>query len=632
MHKYFILLFFAKLILLIVLAEQIMKKTLILVIVLFPLLVFSQNSIEWSDDFSDGDFTNNPTWSGITDNFIVNAEKQLQLNAPKEVSRSYLSTRSEVFDDATWEFWVKINNTTSANNYSMVYIISDRLDISGDVNGYYVQIGNTADEISLYKQRGSKRVKIIDGVDKSIDTKPVIVSIRVTRTKDGEFSLFRKRESTNSAFNDADWIQEGVSVVDNDIQGSKYFGVLAQSTKSNNKNYIFDNISVRGDRLLDVTPPVWLDLRLVESNQMVLTFSEEVDLSDADFIVDNGIGAPSSVQLSAGNTVVTLTFSQNFENGVIYTVQANNVKDLAGNPLENTEQKIGILEDVMPGDLVINEIMFDPFPDVPEYFEVCNNSSKVLDLSRVFFTTRKKDHSFNTPCYFPQNTILLPQQHLAIAKDPDTLRIVYEVPDTANIAFVEKFHSLPNDGGSLLLVYEPDSTILDEVTYSPKWHHTLIRSSKGVSLERINPEMDSQNPDTWHSASTDVNYGTPGYRNSQFREMAPTTSPDDEKWFYPDPEAFTPDNDGQEDVCFIRYKTEAVGYTANIMIFNAVGVKVTQLTSNQILGAEGFLIWDGKTDRGINVNPGIYVLYVELINADSGVKKIEKMPIVVSAR
>ncbi|NLI72145.1 MAG: hypothetical protein GX361_05370 [Bacteroidales bacterium] len=609
-----------------------MKKTLILVIVLFPLLVFSQNSIEWSDDFSDGDFTNNPTWSGITDNFIVNAEKQLQLNAPKEVSRSYLSTRSEVFDDATWEFWVKINNTTSANNYSMVYIISDRLDISGDVNGYYVQIGNTADEISLYKQRGSKRVKIIDGVDKSIDTKPVIVSIRVTRTKDGEFSLFRKRESTNSAFNDADWIQEGVSVVDNDIQGSKYFGVLAQSTKSNNKNYIFDNISVRGDRLLDVTPPVWLDLRLVESNQMVLTFSEEVDLSDADFIVDNGIGAPSSVQLSAGNTVVTLTFSQNFENGVIYTVQANNVKDLAGNPLENTEQKIGILEDVMPGDLVINEIMFDPFPDVPEYFEVCNNSSKVLDLSRVFFTTRKKDHSFNTPCYFPQNTILLPQQHLAIAKDPDTLRIVYEVPDTANIAFVEKFHSLPNDGGSLLLVYEPDSTILDEVTYSPKWHHTLIRSSKGVSLERINPEMDSQNPDTWHSASTDVNYGTPGYRNSQFREMAPTTSPDDEKWFYPDPEAFTPDNDGQEDVCFIRYKTEAVGYTANIMIFNAVGVKVTQLTSNQILGAEGFLIWDGKTDRGINVNPGIYVLYVELINADSGVKKIEKMPIVVSAR
>lgn len=610
-----------------------MKKTLILLLVLLPLWAFSQNSIQWSEDFSDGDFTNNPTWVGTDENFTVNAQKQLQLDAPAEVSRSYLSTRSEVFDDATWEFWVRINNTTSANNYSLVYIISDRLDISEDVNGYYVQIGNTADEISLYKQRGSKREKIIDGVDKSIDTKPVIVSIRVTRTKDGEFSLFRKRESTDPAFNDADWVQEG-SVVDNDaqIQGSKYFGVLAQSTKANNKNYLFDDISVSGERLMDVTPPIWLDLRLVEPNQMVLTFSEEVDLSEADFSVDNGIGTPSSVELSAGNTVVTLTFSQNFESGVIYTVQANNIKDLAGNPLENTEQKIGILEDVMPGDLVINEILFDPLPDTPEYFEICNNSSKVLDLSRVFFTTRKKDNSLNSGYYFPQNTILLPQQHLAVTKDPDTLRIVYEVPDTANIAFVEKFYALPNDGGSLLLVYEPDSTILDEVTYSPKWHHTLIRNSKGVSLERINPAMDSQNPDTWHSASTHVNYGTPGYKNSQFREMTPTTSPDGEKWLYPDPEVFTPDNDGIEDVCFIRYKTEAVGYTANIMIFNAVGIKVTQLASNQILGAEGYLIWDGKTDRGKNVNPGIYVLYAELINADSGVKKVEKMPIVVSAR
>jgi len=32
------------------------------------------------DNFSDGDFTNNPSWSGTTADFIVNGSQQLQLN------------------------------------------------------------------------------------------------------------------------------------------------------------------------------------------------------------------------------------------------------------------------------------------------------------------------------------------------------------------------------------------------------------------------------------------------------------------------------------------------------------------------------------------------------------------------
>lgn len=615
-----------------------MKKTWILMTVLFPIWVFSQNSVAWSDDFSDGDFTNNPTWSGMTENFIVNAEKQLQSNA-SAAAKSYLFTPSEAFDDAVWEFWVRINYNPSGSNYAMVYIIADRADISGDVNGYYVQIGNTTDEISLYRQQGNTRTKIIDGTDKIVDTNPVIVNVRVTRTKDGTFSLFRKRQSDNEIFNDVDFVQEGTSQNDTIVKGCRFFGVYVSNSSATGKLYFFDDISVKGDKFIDVVPPEWTDLRIVEPNKMVLTFSEPVDVSSAIFQVDNGVGNPDNIAISPDEQTVTLTFNHTFEKRKIYSVDVEGVKDFSSNVLKNTNRRIGVIEPISDGDIVINEILFDNPDFAPEYFEVYNNSPKTLDMSNLFFATRNTAGKFSTNSNFPAKSILLPYGYMALTSDVISLRTGFAVPDTANIVQTERWSALNNTEASFLIGYlssknpdENDTIILDEVRYNVKWHHSLIRNPKGVSLERINPAMASQSASSWHSASADVNYGTPGYKNSQFREMEPTTLPKDKNWFYPDPEVFTPDNDGRDDVSFICYKTDAVGFTANVIIFNAVGVQVAQLASNQILGTEGYLVWDGKTDRGINVNPGIYVLYVELINADSGVKKIEKMPIVVSAR
>lgn len=604
-------------------------------IVLFPMWVFSQNSIQWSDDFSDGDFTQNPAWSGMTDNFIVNPEKQLQSNA-STASRSYLTTPSEAFDDATWEFLVRMNYNPSGSNYANVYLIADKANIAGDVNGYYVQVGNTADEISLFRQQaGSTPVKIIDGVDKTVDTNPVIVKIRVTRAKDGTFALYRQRTSDNASFNDADFVHEG-SVNDTIVKGSRYFGVMFVNSNTTGKLYFFDDISVKGDKFLDVVAPEWTDLRITEPDKMVLTFSEPVDVSSAVFQVDNRVGSPTNIGVSGDQTTVTLTFDQTFVKGKIYTVEANGIKDFAGNALKNTVRKIGVVEPVSDGDIVINEILFDNPDFAPEYFEVYNNSPKTLDMSNVFFSTRNNAGVYTISNYFPSRSILLPYGYMALTTDVNLVKSGFEAPDTANIVRADRWTNLSNSGASFLVGMlnigtVNDTTILDEVRYDAKWHHTLIRNPKGVSLERINPEMPSQSPSSWHSASADVKYGTPGYKNSQFREM-PTTTLEGEKWFSPDPEVFSPDNDGIDDVTFIRYKTDAVGYTANVMIFNAVGVKVAQIANSHILGTDGYLVWDGKTDRGINVNPGIYVLYVELVNAGSGVKKVEKMPIVVSAR
>ena len=596
-----------------------MKKSLIILIILLPFYGFSQIN----ETFSDGNFTQNPVWTGTAENFRVNTQFQLQSQAAT-TSKSYLSTPSEAFEDAVWEFWVKIAYTTSSSNYASVYLTSDRADVSGDCYGYYVQIGNTNDEISLYRQEGATKTKIIDGTDKLVDVNPVEVRVKVTRDKSGKFTLYRKLPT------DVDFVMEGEEAIDNKVPGSKYFGVLYSNSSTTGNAYYFDDIQVTGKKLLDITPPVWTKLTLVEPNKLILNFSEVVDFSAAQFQVDNSMGSPSNQLISADKTTVELTFASDFQRGKIYTVNVLNVKDLSGNMMENSQKQIGIVETVGYGDLVINEILFEPTAGVPEYFEIYNNSPKVMDLSKISYGTRKTDGSFTPSNFFPAKTLILPQQYLALTTNPDTIRKVFDAPDAAKIIQAAKWSALNNAGASFLITNATGDSIFDEVKYDVKWHHPMVKITAGVSLERINPSLPSQNSDSWHSAASEVHYGTPGYRNSQFREISTAEIP--EKWVWIEPECFTPDNDGMDDICLIRYKTEASGFTANVLIFNSVGVKVRQLAANQLLSTDGYMTWDGRTDKGKNINPGIYMLYFEVFNAESGVRKVEKLPVVVSAR
>ena len=137
-----------------------------------PMYCFGQVN----DSFSDGNFINNPFWTGTTANFTVNSAFQLQSKATA-TSISSLFTASEAFDDATWECWVKINYNPSLSNYASIYLASDKNDISMGCNAYFVQIGGSNDEVSLFVQEGiNKPVKIIDGIDKRTNLSVVAVS------------------------------------------------------------------------------------------------------------------------------------------------------------------------------------------------------------------------------------------------------------------------------------------------------------------------------------------------------------------------------------------------------------------------------------------------------------------------
>src|SRR5690606_27998016 len=114
----------------------------------------------------------------------------------------------------------------SSANYIDVYLTASASDISlNSTTGYFVRIGNTDDEISLYrKDAGGAIVKIIDGVNGVLNTSNNVMKIKVFRNAANQWNLSRDLSGTgNSYFN------EGV-VTDATYLTSAYFGILVKQS------------------------------------------------------------------------------------------------------------------------------------------------------------------------------------------------------------------------------------------------------------------------------------------------------------------------------------------------------------------------------------------------------------------
>ncbi|PLX13788.1 MAG: hypothetical protein C0597_11145 [Marinilabiliales bacterium] len=147
----------------------------------------------------------------------------------------------------------------------------------------------------------------------------------------------------------------------------------------------------------------------------------------------------------------------------------------------------------------------------------------------------------------------------------------------------------------------------------------LLATTEGVSLERINYDRETDDKTNWHSASELVGFATPGYENSQFKELQ-----DFDDLVIIDPEIFSPDNDGFEDFTNISFTLDEPGYVANIKIYDSKGRLIRYLSNNQLLGIDGIITWDGLDDRDQKAPVGIYVIFIEIFDLNGIVKQYKK--------
>ena len=177
-----------------------------------------------------------------------------------------------------------------------------------------------------------------------------------------------------------------------------------------------------------------------------------------------------------------------------------------------------------------------------------------------------------------------------------------------------------------IIIIKAEERILDEVSYKKSWHSGILRSTKGISLEKLHPDLPSQQPASWHSAASTAGYATPGYVNSQQQPDAPEKAA-----FSVEPEVFSPDNDGQSDRVYIFWNLPDPGHIARITVYDAQGRPVRQLARNLLLGNKGNIYWDGLSDTREPSSPGIYVIFIQIFRPEGSVKTL-KLPVVLIIR
>ncbi|WP_421942625.1 lamin tail domain-containing protein [Pedobacter sp.] len=483
-----------------------MKKILLISLLLFSKIAFSQVS----DSFTDGDFSQNPIWNGDVGNFQINTQRQLQSKGQQIASQTiYLSTSNKLSLDASWEFFVQLNFNPTATNFVRIYLTSDKENLKGSLNGYFVQIGETGvnDGFHLYRQNGTSVTKIINGAQKVRPNANLLVAkVKVTRDASGKWNLFTDITGGNN-FN-----LEGL-VTDNTFKTSEYTGVFCKyATASRYNQYIFDDFKI-DDLVPDIIPPNLVSAMVTNATILDVTFSEPLDVVSAsslsNYNLSNNYGSPVKIEPTASANVHRLTFEKEFSSGN-YSLSVNNIQDKKGNII-TPNSSINFLY-VKPylakyGDVVINEIFANPTgsPGLPqkEFIEIWNTTNEYILTQGWKYADQTSTYSFLVDTIKPNQYVIL------TAKADENL-----FKSFGKTIGLSPWPSLNNDKDVLTLI-DNTGKVIDKVIYSDTWYRDELKKKGGFSLELIDPKNICKGIQNWTS-STDNSGGTPGKQNSVY--------------------------------------------------------------------------------------------------------------------
>lgn len=370
--------------------------------------------------------------------------------------------------------------------------------------------------------------------------------------------------------------------------------------------------SVKGNRR-DLMVPKLVSAYPLNAHALELRFNEFLDSTAQNdvthFISNTGLGNPQTILFQSPTfQKVTLVYADSFVKGKQYRVVVTAVTDCAGNQIESDDYAdFGLPEPIEKMDLVINEILFDPGGDGSDFVEVYNRSEHIIDLKNIYLANA--DESGAVQDFYPVDTnglLLFPQSYLVLADNPSNILLNYTVREPKQLIRC-KMPSYPNSEGTCLLI-DLNGNRYDELTYSDKMHFALLDNKGGVSLERIDVNRPTSDKSNWTSASFTSGYATPTYQNSQYVVIISNAD------LKAEPEVFSPDGDGFNDLVHFSYNLEQAGYTGNMKIYNSSGQLQKNLLRNEILGTSGTFSWDGITDDGAKAAIGIYLCYFEAFN------------------
>ncbi|HQI39668.1 MAG: hypothetical protein B6D44_01275 [Ignavibacteriales bacterium UTCHB2] len=272
-------------------------------------------------------------------------------------------------------------------------------------------------------------------------------------------------------------------------------------------------------------------------------------------------------------------------------------------------------------DLIINEIMYDPDNYNSEFIEFYNISGDTVNIGGW-----KIENENGNFFKLSQTSFLVPpKEYFLLIADSSTVEY-YNLTGFENKNIINQSSLGLVNTGEMILLKDVRNNIIDSVFYNPKWHNQNIATTKNKSLERINPLLNANDPLNWSTSVASLG-GTPGLQNSIFAENLNQTAT-----ISIDPNPFSPDNDGYEDFTIINYNLTQPISQVRIKIFDSKGRLVRTLLNNQPSGPSGSVVFDGLDDDNKTLRIGIYIVFLEALNDNSGIVETLKTVVVVARK
>ena len=503
----------------------------------FVLLIFCihiNTKAQITDSFSDGDFTDNPTWTGDTDNFAVtnphtSGDGCLSATTDGNVLGSNPNSGSSALFVETnraygeWRFSAAEGRgwAVSGTNDFFIVLISDTNEPAAfkgslNFNGYYLRFdGSASDKFILYRQQATTKTAVIstDFPPGDDGTSSIPRSFKITREENGLWTL-----SIDNTWDIVSTTLHG-SEIDNTITNGKYFGIVTNvNSPSATRVLWFDNLYC-GDIVHDTEPPTVIEATAESINTATVLFSEPVSSASAlniqNYILEN-IGNPTTVDFTDSfNNQVKLTFNQDFPLSEYIALTISNIADLSGNIIEETAIPI-IYAISQQGDIVINEIFFDQNPPVglPDYdfLELYNRRNYPISVTGWKLSIGTKTITFpNYTMEANSYLILCPGSGYEAYSQYGKVLTLLSTTDLTNT-------------GREIALRDTANQLIHTITYDISFYNDPNKEEGGWSIEQIDPDGWCQQRTNWR-ASIDISGGTPGRINSVDAPNIDTTPP-----------------------------------------------------------------------------------------------------------
>ena len=347
---------------------------------------------------------------------------------------------------------------------------------------------------------------------------------------------------------------------------------------------------------------------------------DKVSITGSIFSYLPSLPAPDSILFDGKSLKYSIYFPKGaIKNGVNYDLIVNGLADECGNksPVSHHEFWYYLPK---AGDLLISEVLFNPFPGGVDFVEIYNHSGRKVNMADVYLGSMDDSHKIKTIYPLAENSLVLfDAQYAAYTSDSKVLLNNYYSASPECIFKMEKFPAYNLDEGWVVLLNK-ELEIIDEVHYLESMHHPLIGDVKGISLERSSFSKDTNDPLNWHSASATVGFATPGYQNS-----AIDIEKKQSEIVIFGPKIFSPNDDGINDRFQIKLFPGESGSVVNIRIYNENGLEIRRLANNLLISAQDVVEWDGTTENHQKAKLGIYIIRVEFFGLQSGKKQFKSV-------